>query len=195
MKLHRSFALAVGAVLAVSLTGCGGGSDSPDNNKPGTSAGSTKSGSTKPGKPESAGDARIAGWNAVSDDLNGLFTRIYTIPKRTGEPPANVAEVNEWVKYTYRDGVQLADFQQSGRRLCLSGPGDTYLTMTLADELKRTLGTGKCNYDDGDIVVVGTPKGKDDIVEKVTKGEDLAKQVPTLEKFVAVIRLGMASRP
>lgn len=190
MKPHRSFALAVGAVLAVSLAGCGGGTDAADGSQHGTKPGSTGS-----GKPESAGDARIAGWNDVSDDLNGFFTRIYTIPKRTGKPPANVAEVNDWVDYTYRDGVQLADFQQSGRRLCLSGPADTYLTMTLGEELKRTLGTGACNYDDGDIVVIGSPKGKDDIVEKVTKGEDLAKQVPTLEKFVAVIRLGMASRP
>lgn len=189
MKPHHLVALAVGSVLAVGLAGCGGGSDSSDSSKPGTNAGS------KPGTSESADDARIAGWNAVSDDLNGFFTRIYTIPQRTGKPPANVAEVNDWVKYTYRDGVQLADFQQSGRRLCLTGPGDTYLAMTLAEDLTRTLGTGACDYDDGDIVLVGTSKDDTSVVEKVTKGADLARQVPPLEKFVEVIRLGLASRP
>jgi hypothetical protein len=100
--------------------------------------------------------ARVAAYAALAEDFTGFFVKSVTVDA-AGDlgSPQTVDDVLAKVDYTFRDGVTLAEYDPKHNRLCFTGPEDTYLTMTADDEgaMRRTLGTGDCDYEDGEVVL------------------------------------------
>ena len=105
--------------------------------------------------------------------------------------PQTAEDLRALTDYVFRDGVSLQEYDDPESHICFTGPQDTYLAVTEVDhDLRRILGTGDCDYSDGEIVLVyRLTQDVDGLTwsERVDKGQDLAEQVPGLDEFADII--------
>lgn len=130
----------------------------------------------------------IEAWQSLVADFNGFFTAYNdtTLGRRDRTPE----RVMKSVGYAFAGGNTLKRYEYSPRqqyvKACLAGADDTYVALKITDgAMTRTLGTGRCDYRDGDIALEllepGYLKPGQKPGEHVTAGKKLARQVPALK--------------
>jgi hypothetical protein len=127
--------------------------------------------------------------------VNGFFRAAEAAEEQHPEAvPESLEDVLALAGYVFRDGVSLREYDLTDDHVCFTGPQDTYLALTEVDhDLRRLLGTGGCDYTDGEIVLeYGLAKNAPGfrLRERVIKGRDLAQQVPGLDEFADIINAG-----
>ncbi len=149
MRHPRSIVAALTALVLTSMT------------MTGCSKGDEKEPSAKDDTASSSAAQRLAGWKVVTENLNTFQARVNanfeaSTPEEIpdGADPKAVAAA---VGFSATDGAQLASYggdTATGTKICVSGPHDTYAASWAREEgFTRTLGTGRCSYTDGDIVI------------------------------------------
>lgn len=104
---------------------------------------------------ESVTDRPVKEWNVLASDFNGL---VEALQAYDGREPKTASEVSDTVGYEFSDSVALTRWDPKAGSLCLVGEADTYLSLSTVNggTFQRTLGTGPCDPEDGDIVLVLT---------------------------------------
>ena len=163
------------AAALLALTACGTQNDADDEK-------------ASDGKP-------VEAWNTLAKESTGFFKAAST--NASDAEPTSAKEAMEMADYDFVDGVTLGEFysNDTDTGLCFTGQDSTYLTFASTDKgFQRTLGTGDCDFDHGDIVLsidfedmLREGEDKPNFDEKVVEGKDLAKQVPALEDFLTSI--------
>ncbi|HYI31838.1 MAG TPA: hypothetical protein VEX88_00060 [Glaciibacter sp.] len=131
------------ALSALALTGCSSGEDSD----------------SPPASENSAAAEKVAGWKALATGMNDFQTKFGNNNEKTNpaELPNDAAGTAKLLGFTPADGTKLESFAADvtiGTKTCMTGPNQTYMTTWIRDEgYTRTLGTGTCNFDGGDIVI------------------------------------------
>jgi hypothetical protein len=108
--------------------------------------------------------------------------------------PQSAEELLALVDYSFAEGVALSAYDEE--HVCFTGPGPTYLSLVeRKDDLRRSLGTGECAYDDGDVVleVVFDEGAGFHLKQRVVKGADIAEQIPALDDFVDTVNDALAT--
>ena len=134
---------------------------------------------------DKAEEPPLAAYRVLVRDYNGL---VEAYIQRTDErEPTNPRQVGRYVGYDFHEGVRLLAFEKGMTGLCLTGPVGTYLTLSTKDEFAtRTVGTGKCDYGDGDVVLREADIGGGESTEKrekVEKGQDVVDAIPAFSAY------------
>src|SRR3954468_1907199 len=83
---------------------------------------------TSSGTPEPS--AKVTAYTALAEDFTGFFVQFVTFAAAGDLGSAESADdVLAKLDFTFHDGVTLAEYDRKHRRLCFTGPEDTYLTM------------------------------------------------------------------
>lgn len=130
-----------------------------------------------------ANDEPVAAWSELTSNYNGFLTRY---SRRGPDPQPNAAKMRRAVGYRFDEGVTLAVYGREGDRMCFTGNADTFLTVVSKPDGGRTqriLGTGPCDYQDGDVVLREVATGESVLVEKVFAGQELVDRIDGLAYF------------
>ena len=135
--------------------------------------------------PEKAKEPPVAAYRVLVRDYNGLVEAYYS--RTEGREPANPREARRYVRHDFHEGVRLVAYEEGMTGLCLTGPDGTYLTLSTKNEFTtRTVGTGKCDYGDGDVVLRQIDIGGGESTEKLEKvfeGQDLVDEIPGFSAY------------
>ena len=158
--------------------------DSAGEPDPGDGADSPDPSDTREASPRAGPVTAIAAYEVLSADTTGFFEAAHRAEARHPDAvPRTEEEVLDLVDYDFADGVSLVEWDSDGH-ICFMGPGDTYLAMSeRKSDLVRVFGTGACNYDDGDVVLRLVADASFRLTERVVKGGDVARRIPSLERF------------
>lgn len=142
----------------------------------------------------------LAGYRTLSAGVNGFFVKAQRAEEQHPEAnPETAAAIKALVDYTFPEGVDLVEYSNSDP-MCFVGPEDTHMVFTeKRDSLRQIVGTGGCQYTDGDIIVdIGIDLSDDNPDEpsvvytaRVVKGANVVAQIPGFNDFVDVINASM----
>ncbi len=146
--------------------------------------------SAAPASPPSPRPSRVRAYNLLAGELARFVDAAQVVEKAHPDAhPETAEEALALVDYTFADGVTLSVFDSDGR-VCLTGPEETYLSLSesTGGDLRQNLGTGPCVYDDGDVVLsIDFKVAELRVKGRVLKGQEIAEQVPALEAVVDVL--------